>query len=101
MDPHNRIHSGSGSRRENVKEKTEKVHDIIIGSNFILKNYVILNNLHCFFVFFSILFCLFQLQKIYQKLFCFKFVQAGSGFALKKQLDPDPQKKYVDPQACS
>ena len=42
----------------------------------------------------------FHLEQTLRKVIFFKVFKAGSGSALRKQLDPDLQKKNADPQPC-
>ena len=56
-----------------------------------------LDQRHCFFLLCND-FVFLQLQKPNFKVIFYKVFKAGSGSALRKQLDPDPQKMKADPQ---
>ena len=56
-----------------------------------------MHKLYCFLLLSILFFIFFQLKKAFHKVIT-KFFKAGSGSALKKQLDPDPQwEKLLDP----
>ena len=48
-----------------------------------------------------LLFVFYNSRKIFIRLFITNFFKGGSGTALEKQLDPDPQKMNADPQPCT
>ena len=80
--------SESGNKREKLKNNNIKSNDIAVNNyNFNKTNKVNLDQLHGFFFTFEQSFkFIFQLQQALHKVI---FYSAGSGCALRKQLDPD------------
>ena len=94
MDP-DRLSYGSGFRKEKLKKNnnSKKCKEIGNNCNFMIEKITIITNVFFTsensFVFFSTL----------HKVICDKVFKAGSGYALRKQLEPVPHlEKQLDPQ---